>query len=77
MRLVIEKTETGIKVKVGSLEHPMEPNHFIEWIEVIAGEKAYLNFLQPGRKPEAVFEIEAQNVTAYEYCNIHGLWKGQ
>ncbi len=72
---VVEKTANGVKVKVGSVAHPMEEKHFIEWIEVIAGDKAYRRFLKPGEAPEAVFEIDAQDVTARELCNIHGLWK--
>jgi superoxide reductase len=72
---VIEKTEKGIKVKVGSVPHPMEENHYIEWIEVIANGKAYRHFLKPGEAPEAEFEIQDENVLAREHCNIHGLWK--
>jgi len=73
---VIEKTVGGIRVKVGSAPHPMEEKHYIEWIEVIADGKAYRQFLKPGAAPEATFAIDAQKVTAREYCNIHGLWKG-
>jgi len=72
---VIEKVEGGVKVKVGSVAHPMEEKHYIEWIEVIADGKAYRQFLKPGQAPEAVFKIAAQNITAREYCNLHGLWK--
>jgi superoxide reductase len=72
---VIEKTEEGIKVKVGSIPHPMVEEHYIEWIELIADGQAYRRFLKPGDTPEAVFKIEAQNITAREYCNLHGLWK--
>ena len=72
---VIEKTENGVKVKVGSVEHPMEENHFIEWIEVIADGSSYRKFLKPGEKPEAEFEVSAESITAREYCNVHGLWK--
>ena len=72
---VIEKTETGIRVKVGSIPHPMEENHYIEWIEVIADGVIYRRFLKPGDKPEAEFEIVAENITVREYCNVHGLWK--
>jgi len=71
---VIEKTAAGIKVMVGSVPHPMEQAHYIEWIEVIADGKAYRKFLNPGDAPEAVFEIKADKVTAREYCNLHGLW---
>ena len=72
---VIEKTGDGIKVKVGSIAHPMEEAHFIEWIEIIADGKAYRQFLKPGDAPEAVFPIDAEQVTAREHCNLHGLWK--
>ncbi|MGC9325948.1 MAG: desulfoferrodoxin [Desulfomonilia bacterium] len=73
---VIEKTSDGFKVKIGSVAHPMEEKHYIEWIEVIAdGKKTYREFLKPGQTPEAVFCIEASQITAREYCNIHGLWK--
>lgn len=73
---VIEKIDGGFKVKVGSVAHPMEEKHFIEWIELLAGGKAYRQFLQPGDAPEAEFKVEAQDVSAREHCNIHGLWKG-
>ena len=72
---VIEKTEKGFLVKVGSIQHPMEEKHYIEWIEVIANGKAYRQFLKPGDIPEATFDIEAENITVREYCNVHGLWK--
>lgn len=72
---VIEKTSTGVKVKVGSVAHPMVEEHYIEWIEIIADGKAYRQFLKPGGAPEATFEIQAHNITAREYCNLHGLWK--
>ncbi|MFH0832866.1 MAG: desulfoferrodoxin [Candidatus Aenigmatarchaeota archaeon] len=72
---VIEKTDAGIKVKVGSVPHPMEEKHFIEFIEIIADGKLYRKFLKPGDKPEAEFCIDASVVEAREYCNVHGLWK--
>lgn len=72
---VIEKTENGLKVKVGSDPHPMEEKHYIEWIEVISDGKTCRKFLNPGEAPEATFDLKAENVTAREYCNIHGLWK--
>jgi superoxide reductase len=73
---VIEKTDGVIKVKVGSVPHPMEAEHFIEWIEVIADGKAYRQFLKPGDAPEAEFAVEADQITAREHCNKHGLWEG-
>lgn len=72
---VIEKTETGTKVKVGSIPHPMEEKHYIEWIEIIADGISYRKFLKPGEKPEAEFEIKAEKIEAREYCSIHGLWR--
>lgn len=72
---VIEKVDGGVKVKVGSVAHPMEDKHHIEWVEVIVDGKAYREFLNPGAAPEAVFNIETGNVTAREYCNLHGLWR--
>jgi superoxide reductase len=71
----IEKTAEGFKVKVGSVPHPMEDKHYIEWVEVTAGGKTYRQFLKPGEEPEATFCIDADQVTAREYCNLHGLWK--
>lgn len=73
---VIAKTDDGITVKVGSVPHPMTEEHYIEWIELLADGKAYRQFLKPGDAPEAVFPVVAENVTAREYCNLHGLWKG-
>ncbi|MDZ7832425.1 MAG: desulfoferrodoxin [Desulfobacterales bacterium] len=72
---VIEKTDKGIKVKIGDVAHPMEEKHYIEWIELIVDGKSYMQFLNPGDAPEAFFEISAGQVTAREYCNIHGHWK--
>ena len=72
----IQKTMSGILVKIGqNQDHPMTEEHYIEWIQVIADGVAYRNFLKPGDKPEAEFAIEADNVSAREYCNVHGLWK--
>ena len=72
---VIEKTATGLKVKVGSVPHPMEDKHYIEWIELVADGRAYRQFLNPGDAPEAEVAIQADDITARAYCNIHGLWQ--
>lgn len=72
---VVEKTANGFKVKIGSVPHPMEEKHWIEWIELLAGGKVYRQYLAPGKAPEAVFCVEAAKVTARAYCNLHGLWK--
>lgn len=72
---VLEKTGDGYKVTVGSVAHPMEDKHYIQWIELIADGKAYRQFLNPGEAPEATFNVEAEQITAREFCNLHGLWK--
>lgn len=73
---VVEKTDKGIKVKVGSVAHPMEDSHYIEWIEVIMDGKVARQFLKPGDAPEATFCCTTpENITVREYCNKHGLWK--
>lgn len=74
---VIEKTPTGFKVKVGTVPHPMEEKHWIQWIELIADGRSYHKFLSPGDAPEAEFCIKADHVTAREYCNLHGHWKAE
>lgn len=71
---VIEVGATSITVKIGSVPHPMEAAHYIEWIELIADGKVYRQQLQPGMPPEATFPVIAKQVTAREYCNLHGLW---
>jgi len=71
---VINKIERGYKIIVGEVEHPMVEEHYIEWIELITENKVYTKYLKPGEKPEAVFRIEAENVKAREYCNLHGNW---
>ncbi len=74
---VIEKTATGIIVKIGSVPHPMEENHYIELIEVIADDKVYKKYLKPGQTPVAEFEIKTDNIKARAYCNVHGLWQSK
>ena len=72
---VVERVEGGLKVTVGSVLHPMEDKHYIEWIELIADGKAYRQFLKPGEIPAAIFRVDADSVVVREYCNLHGLWK--
>jgi superoxide reductase len=74
---VVEKTADGYKVRVGSVVHPMEEKHYIEWIELIADGVSLRAFLKPGQAPEASFCTQAKSITAREYCNLHGLWKGE
>ncbi len=71
---VSEKMDKGVKVKVGSVPHPMEEKHYIEWIEVAMKDGVARKFLKPGETPEAEFEIEGDILQMREYCNIHGLW---
>lgn len=72
---VVEKMSDGYKIKIGSVAHPMEDKHYIEWIQIISGDRSYREFLKPGIAPEAVFKLMEGSITAREYCNIHGLWK--
>ncbi len=75
---VIEKIEGGFKVTVGSVPHPMEEKHYIEWIEVITeDDRVFRKFLSPGMAAEAIFTIDAGSIIAREYCNLHGLWKSE
>ncbi len=73
---VVERTDKGLLVKVGSVPHPMEEKHYIEWIQIIKDDKTMIGFLKPGVKPEAVFEV-TEITKAREYCNIHGLWSNK
>jgi superoxide reductase len=72
---VIEKFNGSYKVKIGSIPHPMEEKHFIQWIEIITDGKVYRQTLKPGQAPEAVFNLAGENVTAREHCNLHGVWE--
>ena len=83
---VVEKTETcpcgcgceecGIKVKVGSVEHPMEEKHYIKFIEILTKDQVLRAELQPGVKPEAAFCVREEDITEVrEFCNVHMLWK--
>lgn len=72
---VYEVKDNKVDVKVGSVEHPMLPEHYIQWIEVHTENKIYRKYLKPGEKPEATFKLDEKLVMAREYCNLHGLWK--
>ena len=75
---IIEKTENGIIVKVGEVDHPMADEHYIEWIEVINGDYSQKKYLNPGEKPQAGFYVPFnENLVAKSYCNLHGLWKSK
>ncbi|MCI5222175.1 MAG: desulfoferrodoxin [Candidatus Electrothrix sp. AR4] len=72
---VLEKTDNGYTVRVGSVAHPMEEKHWIEWIELVTDTAVYRRNLQPGDAPEVVFCTDAVEVTARAYCNLHGHWQ--
>ena len=72
---VIETAADGVTVKVGSVPHPMEEKHYIEWVEIIDGDKSCRKFLKPGEAPEATFSVTGSGMVAREYCSLHGLWK--
>ena len=73
---VVSEADGGkIKVTVGSVEHPMEDEHYIEWIELVADGRALRKYLKPGDKPEAMFCNKGDQITVRAYCNVHGLWK--
>jgi superoxide reductase len=72
---VVEKQAAGYKVTVGSVTHPMEEKHYIQWIEFIAAGISYKKFLKPGEAPEAFFPVTVAPASVRAYCNLHGLWK--
>ena len=73
---VIEKNGNMVKIKIGSAVHPMEKDHYIQWVAIETEKGVQIKFLSPGQSPEAIFVLEQENlVAAYEYCNKHGLWK--
>jgi superoxide reductase len=72
---VVEKIPGGVKVKVGSVPHPMEEKHYIAWVEIATPDRVYRQYLKPGQAPEATFKLDADRVSTREYCTVHGLWK--
>lgn len=72
---VVEAVEGGYRVTVGSVEHPMLAEHYIEWIELVTDSHVYRKELKPDEKPEALFLTDARQVFARAYCNLHGLWR--
>ncbi len=66
-----------VNVKIGAVEHPMIPEHYIQWIAVETQKGIHRKYLTPSEAPEACFCLdEGEDIIAvYEYCNIHGLWK--
>ena len=75
---IIEGTGSGFTVRVGSVEHPMEDEHYIEFIEVLLKDKILRKELNPGQAPEAEFcESKSDIIEVRELCSVHGLWKNK
>ncbi len=73
---VVQSEGERLVASVGSDPHPMEPEHYIEWIELVADGDACRRFLSPGDAPRAEFPgVGSGDVVARAYCNLHGLWK--
>ena len=73
---VVEQSGDTVKVKVGSVEHPMMDEHYIQWVCLETENGSQIKYLKPGTKPEAEFTLNGDKlVAAYEYCDLHGLWK--
>lgn len=77
---IMEKTDDGVKVTVGSTLHPMKDEHWIQWIELQCADCKMVmrKYLDPGDEPIAVFPCPCDpgKLVAREHCNVHGLWKG-
>lgn len=73
---VVEKVDGGVKVTVGTTLHPMEDEHYIEWVEIRTADREYRAYLKPGMEPSATFKVDGEVLFAREHCNKHGLWKG-
>ncbi|MBB5336915.1 desulfoferrodoxin [Pectinatus brassicae] len=71
---VVTKNGEKVEVAVGSTLHPMQDEHYIQWIALVADSRVKIQFLKPGEEPKAEF-CSAASGTVYEYCNLHGLWK--
>ena len=71
----IERTDHGIRAKVGFIAHPMTEDHYVNWIVAVQGKRYQIQFLDPGEEPEAEFKVNSDPVDVYEFCNRHGLWK--
>jgi len=72
---VIDVQDKGICVTVGEVAHPMLDEHYIEWIQLIAGSEVYTHYLNPGDEPTVFFPVMPSSFEVREYCNLHGLWK--
>lgn len=69
----VRKEDGRLVVEVGSVTHPMEEKHYIEWIALVSDKSVDIRYLNPGEAPKA--EFEGNSGVVYAYCNLHGLWK--
>lgn len=74
---VITISGDEVKVAVGSVEHPSLPAHYIEFIVLVTETGMQMKWLKQGDKPEATFKVTDKPIAAFEYCNLHGLWKAE
>ena len=75
---VVTREGDKLTAHIGSVDHPMLKEHYIQWIAVAYEGSVALTYLKPGDVPEATFDVPAgKDVTVYEYCNLHGLWKAE
>ena len=72
---VVTQLDNTVTIKVGSIPHPMEEAHYIEWIELVTDNQVYKKFLKPGQEAVAIFEITGTINQVCCYCNVHGLWQ--
>ena len=75
----VKRENDGYVVRIGeNAMHPMEEKHYIEWIELVVDGIVHRRFLKPGDEPQAVFNVpEGNDISAREYCNVHGLWSNK
>ena len=75
---VIERSGNTVTVKVGAVAHPMLDAHYIQFVALATEDRIEIRKLKPGEEPKAEFACDgSENVTVYEYCNLHGLWKAE
>jgi superoxide reductase len=72
---VLKKVEEGVEISVGSIEHPMTEEHYIDWIEIQTSQGCFRKQHNTGDKPQALFETNEEIIQIRAYCNLHGLWK--
>lgn len=72
---MLSRTESGIRINVGSSSHAMNERHHIQWVEVLSDNQCMRQYLRPGQVPEVFFNVDAADVVVRLYCTVHGLWK--